>query len=172
MKHLLPDVMSLLRTDLSRLKDRSHLPVISSSTALPEAIPYFSESPHLLIQDEGSPIGYIEVTDVLQHMLQAHRLMEAYFETTIETAGTALTLINEEAKVAYWTTDAERVFRLTKRTSSDSQQQTFSRLTAFNRSRRCTRATRSTVNSTSPVRICSRSLMHVQWFLMDVSWVR
>nr|WP_154892714.1 sigma 54-interacting transcriptional regulator [Paenibacillus xylanexedens] len=114
MKHLLPDVMSLLRTDLSTLKDSTHLPVISSSTALPEAISYFSESPHLLIQDEGSPVGFIEVTDVLQHMLQAYRLMEAYFETTIETAGTALTLINEEAKVAYWTTDAERVFSINK----------------------------------------------------------
>ncbi|MCG7384559.1 sigma 54-interacting transcriptional regulator [Paenibacillus sp. ACRRY] len=114
MKHLLPDVMSLLRTDLNILKDSAHMPVISSTTALPEVIPYFSESPHLLIQDEGSPIGYIEVTDVLQSMLQAYRLMEAYFETTIETAGTALTLINEEATVAYWTTDAERVFSINK----------------------------------------------------------
>lgn len=114
MKHLLPDMMSLLRTDLSILKDSTKMPIISSTTALPEAIPYFSESPHLLIQDEGSPIGYIEVTDVLQSMLQAYRLMEAYFETTIETAGTALTLINEEAKVAYWTTDAERVFSINK----------------------------------------------------------
>jgi len=114
MKHLLPDVMSLLRTDLNILKDNTHMPVISSSTSLSEAIPYFSESPYLLIQDEGSPIGYMEVTDVLQRMLHAYRLMEAYFETTIETAGTALTLINEEAKVAYWTTDAERVFSINK----------------------------------------------------------
>ncbi|MFS0870743.1 sigma-54 interaction domain-containing protein [Paenibacillus xylanilyticus] len=115
MKHLLPDVMSLLRTDLSNLNESLPLPVISSSTELSEVFPHFNESPYLLVQDEGPPMGYIALNDVLQQMLHAHRLMEAYFETTLETAGTALTLINEEAKVAYWTSGAEHVFSINKK---------------------------------------------------------
>lgn len=59
-------------------------------------------------------------------MMHAHRLIEAYFETTLETAGSALTLINEDAKVAYWTTGAEHVFRSAKMILSDSLRQTFS----------------------------------------------
>lgn len=116
MKHLLPDLMSLLRTDL-RKWDRDPslpLPVIPSSANWAEVIACFNESPYLLIQDEGPPQGYIAAADVLQHMLQAHRLLEAYLETTLETAGSALTLIDEEAKVAYWTSGAEHVFSIRK----------------------------------------------------------
>ncbi|MEN1988357.1 sigma-54 interaction domain-containing protein [Paenibacillus hubeiensis] len=116
MKHLLPDLMSLLRTDL-RKWDRDPslpLPAIPSSANWAEVIACFNESPYLLIQDEGPPQGYIAAADVLQHMLQAHRLLEAYLETTLETAGSALTLIDEEAKVAYWTSGAEHVFSIRK----------------------------------------------------------
>ncbi|WP_339276459.1 sigma 54-interacting transcriptional regulator [Paenibacillus sp. FSL W8-0426] len=116
MKHLLPDLMSLLRTDL-RKWDRDPslpLPAIPSSANWAEVIACFNESPYLLIQDEGPPQGYIASADVLQHMLQAHRLLEAYLETTLETAGSALTLIDEEAKVAYWTSGAEHVFSIRK----------------------------------------------------------
>ncbi|NUU78465.1 sigma-54 interaction domain-containing protein [Paenibacillus xylanilyticus] len=115
MKHLLPDVMSLLRTDLSNLNESLPIPIISSSTDLSETFHHFNESPYLLVQDEGLPMGYISLNDVLQQMLHAHRLIEAYFETTLETAGTALTLINEEAKVAYWTSGAEHVFSINKK---------------------------------------------------------
>lgn len=116
MKHLLPDLMSLLRTDLRKWdRDTSlPLPVIPSSANWAEVIACFNESPYLLIQDEGPPQGYIVAADVLQHMLQAHRLLEAYLETTLETAGSALTLIDEEAKVAYWTSGSEHVFSIRK----------------------------------------------------------
>jgi len=114
MKHLLPDVMSLLRTDLRKLDPSLPVPVIPSSANWAEVIACFNESPYLLIQDEGPPQGYIAAADVLQHMLQAHRLLEAYLETTLETAGSALTLIDEEAKVAYWTSGAEHVFSIRK----------------------------------------------------------
>lgn len=114
MKHLLPDVMSVLRTDLRKLDSSLPVPVIPSSASWAEVIACFNESPYLLIQDEGPPQGYIAAADVLQHMLQAHRLLEAYLETTLETAGSALTLIDEEAKVAYWTSGAEHVFSIRK----------------------------------------------------------
>ncbi|MFC9706868.1 sigma-54 interaction domain-containing protein [Paenibacillus sp. NPDC056933] len=115
MKHLLPDLMSLLRTDMSTLDSDLSLTIIPSSTKLEEAVPLFNTSPYLLIQDEGPTLGYIAVTDVLQAIMYAHRLMEAYFETTLETAGSALTLINEEAKVTYWTSGAEHVFSINKK---------------------------------------------------------
>ncbi|WP_458463145.1 sigma-54 interaction domain-containing protein [Paenibacillus sp.] len=115
MKHLLPDLMSLLRTDMSILDSGLSLPIIPSSTPLADAIPLFDTCSYLFIQDDGPLLGYIAVSDVLQAMMHAHRLMEAYFETTLETAGSALTLINEDAKVAYWTTGAEHVFSISKK---------------------------------------------------------
>lgn len=124
MKHLLPDLMTLLRTDMSTLDSGLSMTVIPSSTTLAEALPLFNTSPYLFIQDEGPLLGYIAVSDVLQEMIHAHRLMEAYFETTLETAGSALTLINEEAEVIYWTSGAEHVFSIKKKISSGNRQLT------------------------------------------------
>ncbi|WP_342554543.1 sigma 54-interacting transcriptional regulator [Paenibacillus sp. FSL R7-0652] len=91
------------------------VPVISSSTPLAQAIPLFAKSPVLLIKnDRDEWEGYISASDVMSSLLQAHRLMEAYLETTLETAGSALSLINEEAKVAYWTSGAENIFSIRK----------------------------------------------------------
>lgn len=115
MKHLLPELMTLLRTDMIILDSGLSMPAIPSTTGLEDAIPLFNTSPYLLVQDDGPPLGYIAVSDVLQEMMHAHRLMEAYFETTLETAGSALTLINEEAKVTYWTSGAEHVFSINKK---------------------------------------------------------
>jgi PAS domain S-box-containing protein len=115
MKHLLPELMTLLRTDMNILDAGLSMTVIPSTTGLADAIPLFNTSPYLLVQDDGPLLGYISVSDVLQEMMHAHRLMEAYFETTLETAGSALTLINEEAKVTYWTSGAEHVFSINKK---------------------------------------------------------
>ncbi|WP_340015963.1 sigma 54-interacting transcriptional regulator [Paenibacillus sp. FSL K6-1318] len=114
MKHLLPDLMSLLRTDMGTLDTGLSTPTIPSTTSLVDTISLFDTSSYLFIQDDGPILGYIAVSDVLYAMMHAHRLMEAYFETTLETAGSALTLINEEAKVAYWTSGAEHVFSISK----------------------------------------------------------
>ncbi|WP_339259264.1 sigma 54-interacting transcriptional regulator [Paenibacillus sp. FSL R5-0713] len=161
MRHLLPELNALLRTDMSILDEvlydettpqsipselhigtdrpvfvrrnteyawlysqpngtlsygRLPVPVVSASIELAEVIPLFAKSPLLLIKNnQGEYVGYIAVSDVLHAMMHAHRLIEAYFETTLETAGSALTLINEEARVAYWTTGAEHVFSISKK---------------------------------------------------------
>lgn len=115
MKHLLPELMSLLRTDMDILDTDLSTLTIPSSTSLVDAFCLFDTSSFLFIQDDGPLLGYIAVSDVLHAMMHAHRLIEAYFETTLETAGSALTLINEDAKVAYWTTSAEHVFSISKK---------------------------------------------------------
>ncbi|OMF62271.1 sigma-54-dependent Fis family transcriptional regulator [Paenibacillus sp. FSL R5-0765] len=115
MKHLLPELMSLLRTDMDILDTDLPTFTIPSSTSLVDAFCLFNTSSYLYIQDDGPLLGYIAVSDVLHAMMHAHRLIEAYFETTLETAGSALTLINEDAKVAYWTTGAEHVFSISKK---------------------------------------------------------
>lgn len=115
MKHLLPELMSLLRTDMDILDTDLSTLTIPSSTSLVDAFCLFDTSSYLFIQDDGPLLGYIAVSDVLYAMMHAHRLIEAYFETTLETAGSALTLINEDAKVAYWTTGAEHVFSISKK---------------------------------------------------------
>ncbi|MCW3793399.1 sigma 54-interacting transcriptional regulator [Paenibacillus sp. LS1] len=106
--------MSLLRTDMGTLDTGLSTPTIPSTTSLVDTISLFDTSSYLFIQDDGPLLGYIVVSDVLYAMIHAHRLMEAYFETTLETTGSALTLINEEAKVAYWTSGAEHVFSISK----------------------------------------------------------
>lgn len=115
MKHLLPELMSLLRTDMDILDTDLSTLTIPSSTSLVDAFCLFDTSSYLFIQDDGPLLGYIAVSDVLYAMMHAHRLIEAYFETTLETAGSALTLINEDAEVAYWTTGAEHVFSISKK---------------------------------------------------------
>ncbi|MDT9720873.1 sigma 54-interacting transcriptional regulator [Paenibacillus sp. ClWae2A] len=115
MKHLLPDLMSLLRTDMDILDTDLSTFTIPSSTSLVDAFSLFDTSSYLFIQDDGPLLGYIAVSDVLHAMMHAHRLIEAYFETTLETASSALTLINEDAKVAYWTTGAEHIFSISKK---------------------------------------------------------
>ncbi|WP_339807019.1 sigma 54-interacting transcriptional regulator [Paenibacillus sp. FSL R5-0766] len=107
--------MSLLRTDMDILDTDLPTFTIPSSTSLVDAFCLFNTSSYLYIQDDGPLLGYIAVSDVLHAMMHAHRLIEAYFETTLETAGSALTLINEDAKVAYWTTGAEHVFSISKK---------------------------------------------------------
>ncbi|WP_433751403.1 sigma-54 interaction domain-containing protein [Paenibacillus amylolyticus] len=161
MRHLLPELNALLRTDMCILDEalydehpfqsipselhigadkpvfmrcnteytwlysqpnrtvpygRLPVPVVSALIELADVIPLFATSPLLLIKnDQGEYEGYISVSDVMHALMQAHRLIEAYFETTLETAGSALTLINEDAKVAYWTTGAEHVFSISKK---------------------------------------------------------
>lgn len=149
MKHLLPELMSLLRTDMDILdKDLSTL-TIPSSTSLVDAFCLFNTSSYLFIQDDGPLLGYIAVSDVLHAMMHAHRLIEAYFETTLETAGSALTLINEDAKVAYWTTGAEHVFSISKKDIIGQPAADFFLQIGYSLSKRCIPAKRSTANSIS-----------------------
>lgn len=155
MKHLLPDLMSLLRTDVATLDTGLPTPTIPSSTSLADTISLFDTSSYLFIQDDGPILGYIAVSDVLHAMMHAHRLIEAYFETTLETAGSALTLINEEAKVAYWTSGAEHVFSISKNDIIGQPAADFFRLIASSPSRRYIPAKPSIANSISRDQICS-----------------
>lgn len=91
------------------------VPLISSSMQLAQVIPLYSKSPVLIIKnDRDEWAGYITASDIMHSLHQAYRLMEAYLETTLETAGSALSLIDEEAKVAYWTSGAENIFSIRK----------------------------------------------------------
>ncbi|WP_429350964.1 sigma-54 interaction domain-containing protein [Paenibacillus sp. 4624] len=90
-------------------------PLISLSMELAQVIPLFAKSSVLIIKnDRDEWTGFITASDVMNSLHQAYRLMEAYLETTLETAGSALSLIDEEAKVAYWTSGAENIFSIRK----------------------------------------------------------
>ncbi|MBR2567262.1 MAG: sigma 54-interacting transcriptional regulator [Paenibacillus sp.] len=91
------------------------VPVIPYSFELVQTVPLFTKAPYLMIKsDRDEWIGYISASDVIHTLVQAHQLMEAYLETTLETAGSALSIIDEEAKVAYWTSGAEHIFSISK----------------------------------------------------------
>ncbi|WP_434752623.1 sigma-54 interaction domain-containing protein [Paenibacillus amylolyticus] len=118
-EHALPFTPSATSTESSSFTVNPSfsipVPVISPSMQLAHTIPLFAKSPVLMVKnDRDEWAGYLSAADVMNALLQAHRLMEAYLETTLETAGSALSLINEEAEVAYWTSGAENIFSIRK----------------------------------------------------------
>lgn len=74
----------------------------------------FRAAPLAIVERDGTPVGYISSSDVIEAALQAFRHLEAYFSTTLETLNpdVAITLINEEGHVAVWTSGAEHIFSI------------------------------------------------------------
>lgn len=90
------------------------VPVVRRSTPLAEAVSAVSGSFLLVAGEDGEPVGYVTAADLLRAVAESYRHLQAYFETTLRTAEIALTLINEEGRVAEWTEEAERIFSIGK----------------------------------------------------------
>ncbi|WP_068619769.1 sigma 54-interacting transcriptional regulator [Paenibacillus tuaregi] len=162
MKHLLPSLESLIRTDctlitrteLSAYQDRhdSIVPspvfidyqdgrygllqpspasnstidpynqdlidvgTVNAEASLTDVSLVFSSCPLAIVLRDDQPVGYITSGDIIQAAVHAHQCLEAYFQTTLETLNPdiAITLINEEGRVAVWTSGAEHIFSIQK----------------------------------------------------------
>jgi PAS domain S-box-containing protein len=110
LKHKLPALESLLRTD--RLPAKKNLSVPSNRT-LPEIVPLLAQHETILVEDEtGKPFGYLSRSDVLQAVFQSYQHLEAYFETMIQTMDASISVIDETGRVVVWTEGAEQIFSI------------------------------------------------------------
>ncbi|MGM1048677.1 MAG: sigma-54 interaction domain-containing protein [Bacillota bacterium] len=157
MKHVLPSLECLIRTDysmihlsnLSELEGAQHevvgvpiflengqgrygllqletvsklldqpcvmdVAVVNIDDSLQSITQAFRVAPLAIVERNGTPVGYISSSDVIEATLQAFRHLEAYFSSTLETLNpdVAITLINEEGHVAVWTSGAEHIFSI------------------------------------------------------------
>ncbi|MEF3304472.1 sigma-54 interaction domain-containing protein [Paenibacillus sp. GYB003] len=90
------------------------VPVVPHDAPLADAARSLSRSQLLLVAKDGEPIGYAAAADMLRAAIDSYRLLRAYFDTTLRAAEGALTLIDEEGRVAEWTDEAERLFAIAK----------------------------------------------------------
>lgn len=69
-----------------------------------------------IVLNDGKAVGYLSAQDVMDAVVQSHRVLEAYFATTLDTLDpdVAITLIDEEGCVAVWTSGAEHIFSIPK----------------------------------------------------------
>lgn len=88
--------------------------VVNIDDSLQSITQAFRVAPLAIVESNGTPVGYISSSDVIEATLQAFRHLEAYFSTTLETLNpdVAITLINEEGHVAVWTSGAEHIFSI------------------------------------------------------------
>ncbi|MWV42160.1 PAS domain S-box protein [Paenibacillus sp. HJL G12] len=110
----------LLRSsDVTKPLDSSHMPDVQTVqaedplTGIASAFPSCSLA---LVFRNGKPLGYVTAQDIIAATVQAHMYLEAYFSTALEALNpdVAITLINEEGHVAFWTSGAEHIFSIQK----------------------------------------------------------
>lgn len=87
--------------------------VVACDSTLPQAIRLLDTYSYLLVADAaGEPVGYLERASVLQAVFTAYEVLEAYFDTMIQTMDASISVIDEQARVMVWTEGAERIFSL------------------------------------------------------------
>ncbi|ELK40032.1 transcriptional regulator [Brevibacillus agri BAB-2500] len=132
--------------------------VVACDSTLPQAIRLLDTYSYLLVADAaGEPVGYLERASVLQAVFTAYEVLEAYFDTMIQTMDASISVIDEQARVMVWTEGAERIFSLKAKDILGRPITDFSRATCWRRSGRCKTASRCTVTSTSRARTSSCS---------------
>lgn len=91
-----------------------HVETINADEPLTKASAAFTCCSLAIVQENGKAVGYLSAQDMMDAVVQAHRVLEAYFATTLDTLDpdVAITLIDEEGRVAVWTSGAEHIFSI------------------------------------------------------------
>lgn len=91
-----------------------HVETINADEPLTKASAAFTCCSWAIVQRNGKAVGYLSAQDMVDALVQAHRMLEAYFTTTLNTLDpdVAITLIDEEGRVAVWTSGAEHIFSI------------------------------------------------------------
>lgn len=91
-----------------------HVETINADEPLTKASAAFTCCSWAIVQRNGKAVGYLSAQDMVDALVQAHRVLEAYFTTTLNTLDpdVAITLIDEEGRVAVWTSGAEHIFSI------------------------------------------------------------
>ncbi|TGV29724.1 PAS domain-containing protein, partial [Mesorhizobium sp. M00.F.Ca.ET.186.01.1.1] len=111
---------TLASTDTDIVADESKAPaaweqvgVLTVAAPLPAAIQLLGTHSYVLItDDQGEPVGYLDRPTVLRAVFTSYEILEAYFETMIQTMDASISVIDEKARVMVWTEGAERIFSL------------------------------------------------------------
>ncbi|NGQ97442.1 sigma 54-interacting transcriptional regulator [Brevibacillus sp. SYP-B805] len=113
MKHKLPALEQLMKTDLTLLDDVHTYPAVRPDHSLVSLIPLFRKHERILVKDQsGCLLGYLEKSDVLEAVLESYLYLEAYFHTILQTMDASVTVIDENANIVVWTQGAEQIFSL------------------------------------------------------------
>ncbi|MDR5001953.1 sigma-54 interaction domain-containing protein [Brevibacillus parabrevis] len=87
--------------------------VLTVAAPLPAAIQLLGTHSYVLVtDDQGEPVGYLDRPTVLRAVFTSYEILEAYFETMIQTMDASISVIDEKARVMVWTEGAERIFSL------------------------------------------------------------
>lgn len=111
---------TLASTDADIFADESKPPaaweqvgVLTVAAPLPAAIQLLGTHSYVLVtDDQGEPVGYLDRPTVLRAVFTSYEILEAYFETMIQTMDASISVIDEKARVMVWTEGAERIFSL------------------------------------------------------------
>jgi len=91
-----------------------HVETINADEPLAKASAAFTCCSLAIVLQNGRALGYLSARDMTDAVVQAHRVLEAYFAATLDTLDpdVAITLIDEEGRVAVWTSGAEHIFSI------------------------------------------------------------
>ncbi|NOU87020.1 PAS domain S-box protein [Paenibacillus sp. LMG 31460] len=86
---------------------------VSQKTPMDAVIPLFHKTDYILVKNTADqPIGYVTAADMLTAFHQAHQILEAYFESMIDTMDASISMIDDQEQTVVWTKGAERIFSI------------------------------------------------------------
>ncbi|WP_216625403.1 sigma-54 interaction domain-containing protein [Paenibacillus phytorum] len=86
---------------------------VSQKTPMDAVIPLFHKTDYILVKNTADqPIGYVTAADMLTAIHQAHQILEAYFESMIDTMDASISMIDDQERTVVWTKGAERIFSI------------------------------------------------------------
>lgn len=86
---------------------------VSQKTPMDAVIPLFHKTDYILVKNTADqPIGYVTAADMLTAFHQAHQILEAYFESMIDTMDASISMIDDQERTVVWTKGAERIFSI------------------------------------------------------------
>lgn len=75
-----------------------------------DVIELFGEQDTLLVHDQGDFIGYIKTWDFSKQLVKTYQVMQAYFQTILNTIDASCTVIDANKNVLIWTEGAKKIF--------------------------------------------------------------
>lgn len=91
-------------------------PILSLDIPISEVSKRFSHVEFLLCCDtHGEITGYIKAEQFIDKLIEEHEKTLAYLQTVLHTIDESCTVIDQDAKVLYWTKGAESLFSLKER---------------------------------------------------------
>ncbi|UFT98823.1 sigma 54-interacting transcriptional regulator [Radiobacillus kanasensis] len=66
----------------------------------------------LLVENNGSPVGYINTSELASTALSSYHYLKTYHDTILETTDSSISVIDENKITVAWTSGAEKIFSI------------------------------------------------------------